>query len=90
MKIPGGVESYVVDIRGDKHPIGNNSAIWQETFVSSVLRAILDDNDEADGNDGNPLLGLRKLDPLPTLLLEKKFLEAARSEFWKCKIIFDH
>ncbi|KAJ3219428.1 hypothetical protein HDU67_001259 [Dinochytrium kinnereticum] len=82
VRIPGGVESYVVDLRGDKHPIANN-AIWQETAVSSVLRSILDDNDEPDGNDGQPLLGLRKLDPLPTLALEKRFLEMARLEFWK-------
>lgn len=43
----------------------------------------MDDNDEPEGNDGNPLLGLRKLDPLPTLLAEKRFLETAASQFWK-------
>ncbi|KAJ3108962.1 hypothetical protein HDU97_009695 [Phlyctochytrium planicorne] len=82
VRIPGGVESYVVDLRGDKHPI-TNPAIWQETAVSSILRSILDDNDDPDGNDGQPLLGLRKLDPLPTLALEKRFLEMAKAEFWK-------
>ncbi|TPX37621.1 hypothetical protein SmJEL517_g00625 [Synchytrium microbalum] len=85
VKIPGGVESYLVDLRGDKHPIAN-PAIWQETAVSAVLRAILDDNDEADGNDGNPLMGLRKLDPIPSLALEKRFLDLAKAEFWKGKI----
>ena len=64
------------------HPI-SNPEIWQETFVSGVVRALLDDNDEADGNDGNPLMGLRKLDPIPTLAMEKRFLEAAHLEFWK-------
>ncbi|KAJ3281637.1 hypothetical protein HK104_011356 [Borealophlyctis nickersoniae] len=82
VRIPGGVDSYVVDLRGDRHPISNTD-IWNETFVSAVLRAILDDNDEPDGNDGQPLLGLRKLDPIPTLAAEKKFLEAAQAEFWK-------
>eukprot|EP00842_Homolaphlyctis_polyrhiza_P007049 jgi/Hompol1/933/HPOL_003402-RA len=82
VKIPGGVDSYIVDLRGDRHPI-NNPAIWQETFVTAVLRAILDDNDEPDGNDGHPLLGLRKIDPLPTLSAERRFLEAAEFEFWK-------
>ncbi|KAI9361183.1 Chs5p-Arf1p-binding proteins-domain-containing protein, partial [Zopfochytrium polystomum] len=82
VRIPGGVESYAVDLRGDKHPI-TNPALWQETFVSAILRAILDDNDEPDGNDGRPLLGLRKLDPLPTLSVEKRFLDAAAAEFWK-------
>ena len=51
--------------------------------MSGVVRALLDDNDEADGNDGNPLMGLRKLDPIPTLAMEKRFLEAAHLEFWK-------
>ncbi|KAI9202649.1 Chs5p-Arf1p-binding proteins-domain-containing protein [Polychytrium aggregatum] len=82
VRIPGGVESYIVDLRGDKHPI-TNPAIWQETAVSAVLRSILDDNDEPDGNDGQPLLGLRKLDPLPTQSAEKRFLDAAKAEFWK-------
>ncbi|KAJ3346366.1 hypothetical protein HDU83_003141 [Entophlyctis luteolus] len=57
--------------------------VWQETYVSAVLRAILDDNDEPDGNDGSPILGLRKMDPLDTKSAEKRFLEAAASEFWK-------
>ncbi|KAJ3102197.1 hypothetical protein HDU96_009714 [Phlyctochytrium bullatum] len=65
-----------------RHPI-SNPAIWQETAVSSILRSILDDNDEPDGNDGQPLLGLRKLDPLPTLAMERRFLDMARQEFWK-------
>ncbi|KAJ3063555.1 hypothetical protein HDU98_000672 [Podochytrium sp. JEL0797] len=82
VRIPGGVESYVVDLRGDKHRI-TNPAVWQEAYVSAILRAILDDNDEPDGNDGNPILGLRKMDPLDTLNAEKRFLEAAALEFWK-------
>ena len=65
-----------------RHPI-NNQEVWNETAVSAVLRAILDDNDEPDGNDGQPLLGLRKLDPLPTLADEKRFLESAQQAFWK-------
>ncbi|KAI9094924.1 Chs5p-Arf1p-binding proteins-domain-containing protein [Phlyctochytrium arcticum] len=82
VRIPGGVDAYIVDIRGDRHTI-EGTAMWQETHVSAVLRAILDDNDEADGNDGEPLLGLRKLDALPNLAAEKRFLEAAAGEFWK-------
>ncbi|KAJ3389829.1 hypothetical protein HDU92_000851 [Lobulomyces angularis] len=82
VRIPGGVECHIIDLRGEKHAI-TNPAIWSETAVSSVLRALLDDNDEPDGNEGAPLLGLRKLDPLPTPAAEKRFLEAASSEFWK-------
>ncbi|KAJ3312987.1 hypothetical protein HDV04_002469 [Boothiomyces sp. JEL0838] len=80
IKIPGGVEAYVIDLRGDKHEITNSAAIWQETYVSAVLRAIHDDQME-EGVE--PLLGLRKLDPLPTIKLEKRFLEAAAAEYFK-------
>jgi len=36
-----------------------------------------------DGNDGNQLRGLRKLDAIKSLESEQKFLEAAYAEFWK-------
>ncbi|KAJ3227800.1 hypothetical protein HK099_000054 [Clydaea vesicula] len=88
VRIPGGVECHIIDLRGEKHAI-TNPAIWSETAVSSVLRALLDDNDEPDGNEGAPLLGLRKLDPLPTPAAEKRFLEAASSEFWKASYSID-
>jgi len=82
VQIPGGVVSYLVDLKGDRHPITNN-VLWQETYISGILRAIMDDNDEPDGNDGNQLRGLRKLDAIRSLESEKKFLEAASAEFWK-------
>lgn len=72
-------------MRGEKHPLRDDiaSRIWSETCVSAVLRALLDDNDEPDGNEGQPLLGLRKLDPLPTPEAESRFLSMAADEFWK-------
>jgi tetratricopeptide (TPR) repeat protein len=82
VQIPGGVVSYLVDLKGERHPITNNT-LWQETYISGVLRAIMDDNDEPDGNDGNQLRGLRKLDAIKSLEAEQRFLEAAYSEFWK-------
>lgn len=89
VKIPGGVEYYLVDLKGEKHQIRDEIAsnIWSETFVSAVLRSILDDNHEPDGNDGKPLLGLRKLDPLHTPEAESRFLEMAADEFWKGLIL---
>jgi hypothetical protein len=80
VKIPGGVESYVVDLKGERHSINNSAAIWQETYVSAVLRAIHHDENRP-GQE--PLLGLRKLDPLPTIKSETRFLEAAAAEFFK-------
>jgi len=82
VQIPGGVVSYLVDLKGDRHPITNNT-LWQETYISGILRAIMDDNDEPDGNDGNQLRGLRKLDAIKSLESEKRFLDAASVEFWK-------
>ncbi|KAI8909184.1 Chs5p-Arf1p-binding proteins-domain-containing protein [Gorgonomyces haynaldii] len=82
VKIPGGVEAYCIDIRGERQPISNND-LWREAYVSSVLRALLDNNDEPMENDQKPLLGLRKMDPMPTLSSEKRFLDACAQEFWK-------
>lgn len=82
MQIPGGVEAYIVDPKGEKYPIKEDN-IWKETFICSVLRAIHDDNDRPNGNNGRPLLGLKKYDPLPNLQLERKFLDAATDEFWR-------
>jgi hypothetical protein len=80
VKIPGGVETYIVDLKGDRHPITNSAAIWQEVYVSAVLRAIHDDQNKPGSQ---PLLGLRKLDPLPTIKSERRFLDAASAEFFK-------
>lgn len=60
VKIPGGVEAYVIDLRGERYVSGfthgreketlmimlinrheATSAIWQEVYLSAMLRAIL-------------------------------------------------
>lgn len=45
VKIPGGVEAYVVDDRGDKHPASDT--LWAETYMSAMLRALLFADDES-------------------------------------------
>jgi hypothetical protein len=82
VKIPGGVEAYCIDSKGDRHPITKDD-IWQETFVCGVLRCIFDTSDDNYGLDSAPLLGLKKCDPLSTLVAESRFLEAAALEMWK-------
>jgi Chs5-Arf1p-binding protein BUD7/BCH1 len=67
-------------LKGEKHAISNTTGVWQETHVSGIIRAILDDQNKPGIP---PLLGLRKLDPLPTIKSEKRFLEAAAAEFFK-------
>lgn len=83
-KIPGRVENYVVDFRGERHEIKNMEELWQETFVSGVLRTIHYDEFQ-EGMD--PLMGLRKIDPLPNLKTEARFLEAAAIEFSKVPLV---
>ncbi|KAI8137481.1 Chs5p-Arf1p-binding proteins-domain-containing protein [Fennellomyces sp. T-0311] len=76
VKIPGGVECYFVDVRGERHEA--TSAIWQETYLSAVLRAILYSDDSY-----YRLAGYRKIDPITSLHAEAKFLEAVDALFWK-------
>ncbi|KAH6887826.1 Chs5p-Arf1p-binding proteins-domain-containing protein [Coprinopsis sp. MPI-PUGE-AT-0042] len=43
VKIPGGVNAYVMDLRGERHEA--TAEIWQETYVSALLRSILYSDD---------------------------------------------
>ncbi|KAG1455068.1 hypothetical protein G6F55_007280 [Rhizopus delemar] len=74
VKIPGGVESYYVDVRGERHEA--TAAIWQETYLSAVLRAILYSDDSY-----YRLAGYRKIDPITNLAAEARFLEAVEALF---------
>ncbi|CAG8443801.1 10277_t:CDS:10 [Ambispora gerdemannii] len=76
VKIPGGVESYVVDLRGERHEA--TPEVWQETYISAILRSILYSDDA-----NYRLAGFRKLDPIPNLEAENHFLEAAENLFFK-------
>ncbi|KAI0634831.1 chaps-domain-containing protein [Trametes polyzona] len=76
VKIPGGVQAYVVDLRGERHEA--TPEIWQETFLSALLRAILYSDDPTYW-----LEAYRKLDPITTLEGELRFLQAAEALFMK-------
>ncbi|KAG0327825.1 hypothetical protein BGZ99_006779 [Dissophora globulifera] len=76
VKIPGGVESYAVNVRGERQEA--TAAIWQETYVAAMLRSILYSD---DANYRIP--GFRKLDPIPDVESEKRFFEAAEQLFFK-------
>lgn len=52
--------------------------IWQETYLSAVLRSILYSDDSY-----YRLAGYRKVDPIMNLAAETKFLEAVEALFWK-------
>jgi hypothetical protein len=52
--------------------------IWQETYLSAILRAILYSDDSY-----YRLAGYRKVDPITNLTAEQKFLEAVENLFFK-------
>ena len=55
--------------------------MWQETFLSACVRAIL------FADDGNyRIAGYRKLDPIPNVASEARFLEAAHNLFEKGRV----
>ncbi|KAJ7746443.1 Chs5p-Arf1p-binding proteins-domain-containing protein [Mycena maculata] len=76
VKIPGGVNAYVVDLRGERHEATPD--MWQETFVSALLRAILYSDDPTHSLDA-----YRKLDPITSPEGELRFLAAAEALFLK-------
>ncbi|GAA5828277.1 hypothetical protein JCM3770_006000 [Rhodotorula araucariae] len=76
VKIPGGVEAYVIDVRGERHEA--TPQMWHEVYLSAMLRAIL------YADDANyRLAGFRKLDPISSLDAELKFVAAAEAAFFK-------
>ncbi|KAF8748412.1 ChAPs (Chs5p-Arf1p-binding proteins) [Rhizoctonia solani] len=76
VKIPGGVQAYCIDLRGDRHEA--TPAIWQETYLSALLRAI------HYADDPNyRLAGYRKLDPITTPEGEARFLQTSEALFHK-------
>jgi hypothetical protein len=100
VKIPGGVNAYVIDLRGERYvqialffcggliedysPLSHDATpeMWQETFVSALLRAILYSDDPTYW-----LEAYRKLDPITTPDGDIRFLQAAEKLFLKGSIL---
>ncbi|KAG0273183.1 hypothetical protein BGZ95_010993 [Linnemannia exigua] len=80
VKIPGGVESYAINVRGERQEA--TAAIWQETYMTAMLRSILYSD---DANYRIP--GFRKLDPIPDVSAQKRFFEAAEQLFFKGSLL---
>ncbi|KZT51179.1 chaps-domain-containing protein [Calocera cornea HHB12733] len=76
VKIPGGVSAYIIDLHGDRHEA--TPELWQETYLSAVLRSVLYAEDQS-----YRLAGYRKLDPVTTPEGELRFLQAAESLFFR-------
>lgn len=81
MKIPGGVVAYVIDLRGERYEA--TPEMWQETYLSALLRAILYSDDPTYWLDA-----YRRLDPISTPEAELRFLQAAEALFLKGMFAF--
>lgn len=66
----------MIDVRGDRHEA--TPQIWQETYLSALLRAILYADDAS-----YKLVGYRKLEPITSEDAELRFLQAAEALFMK-------
>lgn len=79
VKIPGGVESYCVDERGDRRVA--TDGLWLETFLCAVLRAY-SYGDDGSGDTIKKIIGVRRFNPITNTEMEHKFLEAAERLFF--------
>ncbi|KAJ5188631.1 Tetratricopeptide-like helical [Penicillium cf. griseofulvum] len=79
VKIPGSLESYCIDERGDKRVA--TEALWLETFLCSVLRAYLY-ADDGSGDSVKKIVGVRRFNPVTNTEMEHKFLDAAEKLFF--------
>ncbi|KAJ9653070.1 bud site selection protein [Neophaeococcomyces mojaviensis] len=79
VKIPGGVESYCVDERGDRRVATDE--LWLETFLCGVLRAY-SYGDNGSGDTIKKIIGVRRFNPITSTEMEHKFLDAAEKLFF--------
>ncbi|CAI7661000.1 unnamed protein product [Penicillium bialowiezense] len=79
VKIPGSLESYCIDERGDKRVA--TEALWLETFLCSVLRAY-HYADDGTGDAVKKIVGVRRFNPVTNTEMEHKFLDAAEKLFF--------
>lgn len=83
VKIPGSLESYCIDERGDKRVA--TEALWLETFLCAVLRAY-HYADNGSGDDIKKIVGVRRFNPVTNTEMEHKFLDAAEKLFFLGRI----
>ncbi|OJJ87468.1 ChAPs family protein [Aspergillus glaucus CBS 516.65] len=79
IKIPGSLESYCIDERGDKRVA--TDALWLETFLCGVLRAYAY-ADDGGGDAIRRIVGVRRFNPVTNTEMEHKFLDAAERLFF--------
>ncbi|KAK5800485.1 hypothetical protein VI817_002697 [Penicillium citrinum] len=85
VKIPGSLESYCIDERGDKRVA--TEALWLETFLCAVLRAY-HYADDGSGDAIKKIVGVRRFNPVTNTEMEHKFLDAAEKLFFLGNMLF--
>ncbi|KAJ1334237.1 Chs5-Arf1p-binding protein BUD7/BCH1 [Microdochium nivale] len=78
--IPGTVESYCVDERGEKRPATDD--LWLETYLCSVIRAY-SYADNGSGETIRKIMGVRRFNPVTSTETEHRFLSAAEHLFFR-------
>ncbi|KAL4781853.1 Chs5p-Arf1p-binding proteins-domain-containing protein [Aspergillus varians] len=79
VKIPGSLESYCIDERGDKRVA--TEGLWLETFLCGVLRAY-SYADDGSGDAIRKIVGVRRFNPVTNTEMEHRFLDAADKLFF--------
>jgi tetratricopeptide (TPR) repeat protein len=79
VQIPGTVESYCIDERGDKRVASDD--LWLETYLCSVLRAY-SYADDGSGDVIKKIVGVRRFNPITNTEAEHRFLDAAERLFF--------
>ncbi|EQL03391.1 hypothetical protein G6O67_006273 [Ophiocordyceps sinensis] len=80
VSIPGTVESFCVDERGEKHKASDD--LWLETYLCSVLRAY-SYADNGSGDTIRKIVGVRRFNPVTNTETEHRFLNAAEQLFFR-------
>lgn len=78
--IPGTVESYCLDERGEKRKATDD--LWLETYLCSVLRAY-SYADDGSGDTIRKIMGVRRFNPVMNTETEHRFLSAAEQLFFR-------
>lgn len=79
VQIPGTVESYCIDERGEKREATED--LWLETYLCGVLRAF-SYADDGSGETIKKIIGVRRFNPVTSTDAEHRFFEAAERLFF--------
>ena len=77
--IPGTVESYCIDERGEKKAASDD--LWLEAYLCGILRAYFY-ADDGNGEAIKRIVGVRRFNPITSTEAEHKFLDAAERLFF--------